>query len=138
MSNAVTIHQPPFISSRERSPCPYLHSADEAIINIVTEDLLPLALFAGPAPHVLVLAMPFLLIQYGSANGPDDDTEEEESDGKNGVIYRSLLSAPMATPPISVEDADSHHQGDGCDAEKSNLRPYLLLRGPRRQLAPVR
>lgn len=115
----------------------YLHPTDECVVDVFAKNLLPPAVFAGPAPHIFVFAVSLLLIQYPSPYSPHDDTEHEESNGEDCVIHRGFLGSSMPTLPIRIQDANGHYQGDGCNAEESDLRPNLLLRGPSWHFLPI-
>lgn len=102
------------------------------------EDFFSLPVFTGPPPHVFAVAVAFTFIQHRGANYPHNSAEDEETNGESGVVDGSLFGSPMPTLPVRIQNTDRHSQRDACNAEYSDLRPGLLLRGPSWQLSSGR
>ena len=79
--------------------------------------------------------MLFVFVQDSGADCPHDDTEYEETDCENGVIYRCFLGTSMATAEISEDYTEGHGKRDASNTQESDLRPRLLVRCPCREIA---
>jgi len=71
---------------------------------------LTLATFARPSPNVFAIAACFGLMQNGGANDPHDCAEQEESNGKHGIVCSSFLSSLVTAFSICYQDADGEDQ----------------------------
>lgn len=82
----------------------YLKSADQRIVHLVLKQLASLVVHARPAPHILISAGVLRTLKDTSSNAPHDDTEDEEANSKDGVIYSSLLRSSVASFPVRIKD----------------------------------
>ena len=82
----------------------YLETADQSIVDILLEQILPLAVLAGPTPHIVPVSFPLALIQQRRPDRPHHDVEEEECDREDGVVNGGLLRSLVTAPGIRVED----------------------------------
>lgn len=126
------------IRFRANQRAPYLKSAYQCIVNVLLKQILALAVFAGPAPHILAVPVLLAFIQYCSTDCPHHYTEREESYREDGVVDGGFLCSLMTASPVCVEDAKGEGQRYACDAKHSNLGPCLLVRSPRREITPGR
>ena len=116
----------------------YLKSAYQCIVDVLLEYIFALAIFAGPAPHILAVPILLAFIQYCSTDSPHDYTEREESYREDGVIDGGLFCSLMTASPICVKDAKTERQGYAGDRKQGDLRPCFLVRSPSREIAPGR
>lgn len=86
----------------------YLKTADEAIGDVILEQMSSFVVYTRPSPHVLVIIGCFALIEDGCTNGPHDDAEDEESDGEDGVVSCDFLCAAVTSFPVGNNDDDGH------------------------------
>ena len=93
-----------FFAKKYRGP--YLKTADEAIGNVILEKVTSLVVNARPTPHIFVVVLRFTLVEDGCTDGPHDDAEDEEADGKDCVVSGHLLGSMMTSSPISDDDED--------------------------------
>lgn len=112
------------------SPATYLHSTYQIIIDLVLVQVLPGPAFARPTPHVVPVAVLVRLVQHAGANRPDNDGENEEADGEDGIIRRRFLGTPVPSPPICIDHGNRHDQRDASDGQQRDLWPYLLVHVP--------
>ena len=108
----------------------YLETADKIVLHDVLEEGTAFGIVAGPAPHVLLVAVRLARMQHGRRNDPHDGTENEKAEGEAGVVDGCFLCFVVPASPVAVEDEEAHGQGHAGDAEDDNLRPCLLTRGP--------
>lgn len=94
------------------------------------EERFPPAVFTTPSPHVLRVAVSPGFIQYGGANGPHDDAEDEEADGEDSVVDSGFLGSSMTATEVGKDDAERHGEGDAGDTKQGYLRPCFLCWGP--------
>jgi hypothetical protein len=85
---------------------PFLQAADERVADVVFEEFAPLVVLAAPAPDVLAVAVVAAAVQHRGADGPHDNAEGEEEDGKDCVVDRGFFSALVTASGVGVEDAD--------------------------------
>ena len=108
----------------------HLETADEIVLHNVLEEGAAFVVVAGPAPHVLLVAVRLARMQHGGRDDPHDGAEKEKAEGEAGVVDGCFLRFVVPTSPVAVEDEEAHRQGYAGDAEDDDLRPRLLTRGP--------
>ena len=114
---------------------PVLEAADQGVVDVLVEEGFASAVFAAPPPHVFPSAFSAGLVEDGGADGPHDDTEDEEPDGEDGVVDGCFLGSSMTTTEVGEDDAERHGEGDAGNTEESYLRPRLLALCPGRERA---
>jgi hypothetical protein len=108
----------------------YLKTADKGIGNVILEEMSSLVVHARPSPHVLVVVLPFTLVEDRGTYSPHDDAEDEESDSKDSVVSSNLFGSFVASFPVGDDDDNRHNQRDDSDGEQENLRPNLSVLCP--------
>lgn len=103
---------------------------------LVFEECRPFVVFAGPAPHVLTVAVVLGDIQDACPNSPHDRTEDEKGNGKRGVVDCNSFSPLVTTAPVAKDDDYRHDERYDGDDEKSDLRPHLLILSPGWEIVP--
>ena len=109
----------------------YLETADEGVVDLVLEEGGALVVVAGPAPHVLAVAVGFAAVEDCGGDDPHDGAEDEEADCKGGVVDGGLFRLAMTSSPVAVEDGHADCERDARDDEKHDLWPGLLSCSPR-------
>jgi len=82
----------------------YLKTADQIIRNVVLKKCFASVVFATPAPDILSISFGFALTQDGGSHAPHDNAENEEDDGKSGIINSDLLCSAMTTSVVAIEN----------------------------------
>ena len=90
----------------------HLQPAHQIIIDLILEECLPLPVLAGPPPQVLVSAILFALVQDCSTDRPDDYADDEEANGKYGVVNGRFFRPSMAALPVRIDDDNRHGKRD--------------------------
>lgn len=102
---------------------PVLKTADKTVGNVILKEMPSLVIDTGPTPHVLVVVLRFALVEHSGTDGPHDDAEDEESNGKDGVVSSDFLCFPVTSFPVGDDDNNGHDQGKGGNREKQDLGP---------------
>ena len=89
---------------------PVLKVASKSVSDVVLEQMPPLVVNARPSPHILAVALRLALVQNTSADCPHDDAEDEEGNGKDGVVRCNLFCSPVTTAAISSQYYYRHEQ----------------------------
>lgn len=104
---------------------PVLETAEEGVVDLVVEELLPQVLVAGPTPHVLAAAVGFGGLVDGRGDDPHDHAQEKETDGEECAVEGHLLGAFMAAPEVAPEDHYTGEERDTCDNQEEILGPWV-------------
>ena len=116
----------------------HLKPANQVIRNVVLEEFAPLVVLAAPAPHVLAIASLSALVENAGADAPHDNAEDEERDGKGGIVHSYLFSTSVATSPPRIKDAQGHEERDASNDKNGNLWPDGRVFGPWRKVVAWR
>lgn len=113
---------------------PVLETAEEGVVDLVVEELLPQVLVAGPTPHVLAAAVGFGGLVDGRGDDPHDHAQEKETDGEECAVEGHLLGAFMAAPEVAPEDHYTGEEGDAGDNQEEVLGPWVCAFCPGREV----
>jgi hypothetical protein len=86
----------------------YLKTADKRVGDVVLEEMAPLVVYAGPAPHVFVVVVRFTLVEDCCSDGPHDDAENEEANSEDGVVGSDFLSPIVAPSEVCNHNNNGH------------------------------
>jgi hypothetical protein len=89
-----------------------------------------LIVYARPAPHVFVVVLRFALVEDSCADGPHDDAEDEETNGKDGIVSCYFFGSIVASSGVCNHNDNGHDERDTGDGEDDDLRPDLGVLGP--------
>jgi hypothetical protein len=88
----------------------YLETADKRIGNVILEEMSPLVVHAGPAPHVFVVVLRFTLVEYRCTDCPHDDAEDEEANCEDGIVSCDFLGSIMASFEVCNHNNNGHDE----------------------------
>ena len=85
----------------QRTDSSYLKAAQEGVVDHIGVVLFTHVLGTSPSPQVFVVTGCLGVLIDSSSNNPHDRTKEEKNNRDRGVVYGSLLSAPVAAFPVT-------------------------------------
>jgi hypothetical protein len=112
----------------------YLEPANERIVDLVGEELRTGVLEAGPAPHVLVVAVVPRVLQDGDGEDPHDHAHDEPANGKERVVNSHFLGPPVAATAVSHKDKDADEEGQARCGQHEGLWPDAGVCCPGREV----
>ena len=89
----------------------------------VFEEGATLVVVAGPAPHVLFVAVGFAVVEDDGCDDPHDGGEDEETESEGAVVEGDFLSFVMPASEVVPEYEEAHDEGYTGDAEDDDLWP---------------
>lgn len=108
----------------------YQKPANEIVVHIILEELLPSIILTTPGPDIISVAVVLGTVENAGTSGPHDDAKGEKGNGEDSVVYRDLLGPSVTTSHISADYNDGEQERDAGDDQERNLRPDDRLDRP--------